>query len=140
MIDAQTAPYGAFVLRVTVGIALLAHAYLKIAVFTIPGTVGFFESLGYPGFLAYLTILAELVGGIALILGVGVRVVALATLPILLGAIHAHWGAGWFFVNEGGGWEYPAFWAAAHVAIAALGAGAFAVKLPVLEKALGRFA
>lgn len=32
-------------------------------------------------------------------------------IPILLGSIYApHGAAGFFFSNEGGGWEFPAFW------------------------------
>ena len=65
-----TTDTAALVLRVTSGVAFLAHGWLKVSVFTILGTVGFFESLGLPGFLAYLVILGELGGGLALILGV----------------------------------------------------------------------
>jgi hypothetical protein len=49
MIDFKTAPYAALILRVSTGFMLLAHGLLKVFVFTIPGTVGFFESLGFPG-------------------------------------------------------------------------------------------
>ena len=140
MIDQNTAPYAAFLLRVTSGVLLIAHGLLKVFVFTIPGTVGFFESLGFPGFFAYLTILAELGGGSALILGIAVRFVALATVPVMLGAVSVHAGNGWLFSSEGGGWEFPAFWAAAQVTIALLGRGAFALKLPALDSALGKYA
>ena len=140
MIDQNTAPYAAFLLRVTSGVLLIAHGLLKVFVFTIPGTVGFFESLGFPGFFAYLTILAELGGGAALILGIAVRFVALATVPVMLGAVSVHVGNGWLFSSEGGGWEFPAFWAAAQVTIALLGRGAFALKLPALDSALGKYA
>lgn len=140
MIDQTTAPYAALALRITTGTAFLAHGLLKLLVFTIPGTVGFFESLGLPGIFAYLTILAEIGGGTALILGVATRLVSLAVLPVLLGAVWAHSGAGWLFSNEGGGWEFPLFWAAAQASLALLGNGAFALKLPVVDRALGQFA
>lgn len=140
MIDQTTAPYAALALRIATGTAFLAHGLLKLLVFTIPGTVGFFESLGLPGIFAYLTIIAEIGGGMALILGVATRVVSLAVLPVLLGAVWVHSGAGWLFSNEGGGWEFPLFWAAAQAALALLGNGAFALKLPVVDKALGQFA
>jgi putative oxidoreductase len=49
----------------------IAHSlYLKVVVFTVPGTVQFFESLGLPGFSAYAFIAAEVIGGTALALGV----------------------------------------------------------------------
>jgi putative oxidoreductase len=120
--------YAALILRVSSGALFIAHGLLKVFVFTIPGTVGFFESLGLPGVLAYLTIVAELGGGLALILGVATRAVSLALIPVLLGATWAHGGNGWTFSNEGGGWEFPLFWAIVQGAIALLGSGAYALK------------
>lgn len=137
MIDTKTAPYAALVLRVTLGVALLAHAGLKVFVFTIPGTVGFFESIGYPGFFAYVVILAEAGGGAALILGAYTRLAALALIPVLIGATLQHAGNGWLFTNEGGGWEFPAFWTMTLVVQALLGPGAHALRLP-LPKPLPR--
>lgn len=125
----SNADYAALLLRVGTGVLFLAHAGLKIFVFTPAGTAAFFESLGFPGALAYLVILAELVGGVALIAGIWTRWVSLALIPILLGSIYApHGAAGFFFDSEGGGWEFPAFWAIALVALALLGDGAHAVR------------
>lgn len=133
MIDSKTAPYAALVLRIALGVMFLAHGLLlKVFIFTVPGTVGFFESIGLPGFFAYLTILAEVAGGIALILGIQVRLVALGVLPVLLGAVWFHAGNGWVFSAEGGGWEYPLFLIVATAVQALLGAGAYAVKVPAL--------
>jgi len=118
----------AFLLRVSMGVLFLAHAGLKLFVFTPAGTAGFFESLGLPGLLAYVVIIAELAGGVALVLGVWTRTVSLALLPILLGSIYTpHGAAGFFFSNEGGGWEFPAFSAVALLVQALLGNGAFAL-------------
>ena len=130
LIDGVTnADLAATVLRVSMGILFLAHAGLKLFIFTPAGTVGYFASLGLPGPLAYLVIAAELFGGIALILGVYSRWVSLALVPILLGSIYVpHGAAGFFFSNEGGGWEFPAFWAVTLVVQALLGDGAFALK------------
>ena len=129
MIDTRTAPYAATALRAVLGILFLAHAGLKLFVFTPAGTAQFFAGLGLPGPLAYLVILAEVLGGIALIAGIYSRVVALALIPILLGAIvFVHGPAGFFFNNPNGGWEYLAFWIAALVAQALLGDGALAVR------------
>lgn len=133
MIDSRTAPYAALVLRVALGVMFLAHSlYLKVFVFTVPGTVGFFESLGLPAAAAYLTLLAEIGGGIALILGFQTRLVALAVIPVLLGATWVHAGNGWVFSNQGGGWEYPLFLVVAAAVQALLGSGAYAVKGPAL--------
>ncbi|QQP87495.1 DoxX family protein [Skermanella sp. TT6] len=128
------ADYAALVLRVSLGILFLAHAGLKIFTFTIPGTVQFFETIGYPGFFAYLVILGELGGGLALILGAWTRMVAIALLPIMIGATLQHLPNGWMFGSTGGGWEFPAFWTVTLVVQALLGAGAHALKP---EKLLG---
>ncbi|MEM6639529.1 MAG: DoxX family protein [Pseudomonadota bacterium] len=123
-----SAAYAALLLRVTSGVLFIAHGLLKVLVFTVPGTVGFFESVGFPGFLAYLTIAAEIGGGAALIAGVGTRWVSLALIPVLLGATYVHAGNGWLFSSEGGGFEFPLFWAAVLGAGALLGDGAYALK------------
>src|SRR3989304_8905081 len=78
MLDSRTAPYAALVLRLALGVMFIAHALLKYSVFTLPGTVKFFESLGLPGPLAYLTFGAELIGGVLVLLGLGPRDAAAA--------------------------------------------------------------
>lgn len=129
MIDGRTAPYGALLLRVILAAFFFAHAGLKIFVFTPGGTAQFFQSLGLPGPLAYLVILGEVVGGIALLLGVWTRAVALFLIPIPLGAIiMVHGKAGFYFDNPHGGWEYPAFWTFALVVLALVGDGAHALR------------
>src|SRR5690606_24992483 len=123
------ADLAATILRVSMGVLFLAHAGLKLFIFTPAGTVGYFASLGLPGPLAYLVIAAELFGGLALILGVQTRWVSLALVPILLGSIYVpHGAAGFIFSNEGGGWEFPAFWAVTLLVQALLGDGAYALK------------
>ncbi|CUH82595.1 DoxX family protein [Tropicibacter naphthalenivorans] len=136
----QSSDYAATLLRLTSGALFLAHGLLKVNVFTIPGTVGYFESLGLPGFLAYLTIIAEIGGGLALILGVATRLVSLALIPVLLGATWVHAGNGWLFSATGGGWEFTVFWTVVQVALVFLGAGAFALRIPALQRSLGQFA
>ncbi len=139
MIDTRTAPYAALALRVSLGVMFIAHALLKLFVFTLPGTVQYFQSLGLPGVLAYVTFGAELVGGLLLILGVQTRAVAAALIPILLGATWAHAGNGngWLFSAPNGGWEYPAFWTVTLAVQALLGAGAYALdnrRVPALPR------
>ncbi len=78
-----------------------------------------------------------MIGAVALIAGIWARLAALALAPILLGAIATVHGAnGWLFSNTGGGWEYPAFWAAGLVALALVGDGAWAlVPTPAFPRA-----
>ena len=128
MINQRTAPYAALVLRVTLGVMFIAHSLvLKYFMYTLPGTAQFFESIGLPGALAYLTFWAELLGGIALVAGIATRWVSLALIPILVGATWVHLGNGWVFSGANGGWEYPVFLIAVSLVQALLGDGAFAV-------------
>jgi putative oxidoreductase len=120
--------YGAFLLRVTLGVMFIAHALLKYFVFTLPGTAQFFGSLGLPPALGYFTFAAELVGGVLLLLGVHARYVSLGLVPILLGATWAHAGNGWVFSGANGGWEYPAFLTLAALVQFLVGDGAFALR------------
>ena len=130
MIDSRTAPYAALLLRVSLGLLFLAHAGLKFFVFTPAGTAKFFDSVGLPPALAYVTIAVEVLGGVALILGLWTRIAAIVVLPILLGAIFTvHGSAGFFFTNAHGGWEYPAFWSVALIVQALLGDGAYALRV-----------
>jgi putative oxidoreductase len=128
MIDTRLAPYGAFAIRAALGVMFIAHAYLKIAVFTVPGFAGFLTQTGFPAFLAWPIILAELIGGIAILLGVYGRAVSVALLPVLLGAVMVHAPNGWLFNAPNGGWEYPAFLAIAAIAHVLIGDGAWALK------------
>lgn len=127
MINQSTAPFAALLLRVALGVMFIAHALLKIVVFTVPGTVQFFESVGLPAFSAYVVIAAELAAGALLIAGFATRGVALATIPILLGAAWVHLPNGWVFNAQGGGWEYPVFLATAAFVQFLLGDGAYAL-------------
>jgi putative oxidoreductase len=121
-------PYGALLLRLSLGTLFLAHGLLKLLVFKPAGTAAYFRSLGLPGFVGYLTIAAELGGGTLLILGIATSLVAVALVPLLLGTIVlVHGAKGWPFANEGGGWEFPAFWAVALIVQALLGSGAYSL-------------
>ena len=126
MEDSPRIDLAALLLRTALGIMFVAHALLKYIVFTPAGTVQFFQSIGLPGPLAYVTIAVEFVGGLMLIFGVYTRAVAFALLPVLLGAAWAHSGNGWLFTSPKGGWEYPVFLAAAGIAVGLLGGGRFA--------------
>jgi putative oxidoreductase len=124
----NTTPYAALMLRLALGTMFIAHALLKILVFTPAGTAGFFASLGVPGWLAYPVMGLELLGGLMLLAGIQVRAVAVALLPVLIGSIVlVHAGNGWLFSNEHGGWEYPLFLTVATMVQALLGGGAYSI-------------
>jgi putative oxidoreductase len=122
-------PAAISLLRIALGTMFLAHSVvLKLFVFTLPGTALFFESIGLPAWLAYAVFAAEAVGGLMLVLGIQTRWVALALVPVLLGASWTHLGNGWVFNAPGGGWEYPLYLTVLAVAQAMLGVGAWALR------------
>lgn len=128
MSRSELIPYGALLLRIALGTLFLAHGLLKLLVHKPAGTAAYFRSLGLPGFVGYLTMTAEIGGGVLLMLGVATSLVAFALVPLILGTIvMVHGAKGWMFTNEGGGWEYPAFWAVALVVQALLGSGTYSL-------------
>jgi putative oxidoreductase len=125
MVDNRSAPYALLLLRVILGILFFIHAGTKLFVIGPDNVAGFFASLGYPSWLAYVTIAWEIVGGIALVLGVWPRLAAIAMVPVLIGAIiSVHGPAGFLFTNPHGGWEYPGLWVIGLLVIALAGDGA----------------
>ncbi|SFT72681.1 DoxX family protein [Paraburkholderia aspalathi] len=126
--DASNRQWGITLLRVSLGVMWIAHAMLKLLVFTLPGTATYFESVGFPGFLAYPTFAMELVGGTALILGLYARQFALILTPLMLCAASVHFHNGWVHTSPGGGWEYPIFLAVSQIALWLMGDGALATR------------
>ena len=77
---------GIVILRVVLGLIFFVHGLSKFQG-GITNTVGFFDSIGIPGFMAYVIALIELIGGIALVLGIGTQIVSVLFAVIMLGAI-----------------------------------------------------
>ena len=75
-----------FLLRIVLGISFFVHGLVKFQG-GIGNIAGWFDSMGIPGFLAYVVGTIELVGGIALILGLGTRIVSALLAIIMIGAI-----------------------------------------------------
>ncbi|MDE5414078.1 DoxX family protein [Alkalihalobacterium chitinilyticum] len=78
--------FGAFILRVVLGLIFFIHGLDKFQG-GMAHTVSFFESVGLPGFLAYVVASIELAGGMALLVGIGTRVVSILFAIIMIGAI-----------------------------------------------------
>jgi putative oxidoreductase len=130
MIDTKTAPYGALLLRVSVGILFILHGvYLKAFVFGMANAGKFFVMMGLPDWFAWLVMLYETLGGLALIFGIYARWVALFLgIHLVVAAYLGHADNGWLFSNEGGGYEFPVFWAIACFVLVLLGGGAHSLK------------
>ncbi|MDQ1002746.1 putative oxidoreductase [Neobacillus niacini] len=77
---------GAFILRVMLGITFFIHGLDKFQG-GIENTAGWFSSIGLPSFLAYAVGGIELIGGLAVIAGLGTRIISTLFAVIMLGAI-----------------------------------------------------
>lgn len=119
--------WGTTLLRVVVGTIFVAHGAQKLFQFTPAGLAGFFESVGIPlaAANAYLVIGVELIGGLAMIAGLGTRVVALlfaGVMTVAFATVHFPHG---FFLPEG--YEFVLALFAASVTLALQGPGALAL-------------
>ena len=124
-------PYGALVLRVVLGAVYLAHAYLALVVMGPAKAVEYQRAMHIPlpEIGVWYLIVAHGLGGILLVLGLMVRWVALANIPIMAGALWlVHLKQGFFIVDGRIGYEYALVLLGATVAQALLGAGAFTLK------------
>jgi putative oxidoreductase len=130
MIDQRLAPYGALLLRVSMGVLFILHGvYLKAMVFGMAGAGKYFASLGLPDWFAWVVMLYETIGGLMLIFGVYPRWVAIFLgVHLLFAAYLGHGANGWNFTNKGGGYEFPVFWGVACFALALVGSGANALR------------
>jgi putative oxidoreductase len=117
----------ALINRVALGTMFIAHGLLKVIVFTLPEAVKFFDSVGFPGWTAYLVTFGEILGGAAIVLGIRTRWFVAALIPVLLGTLWVHGGNGWVFNSPNGGWEYSAMLIVMCIVQILLGDGAFAL-------------
>ena len=116
------------ILRIVTGFLFAAHGWQKFNEFTIAGTQAAFAQMGVPAANVAAPVIAtlELVGGIALILGVLTRVFAALLAVNMLGALFlVHAPAGIFAAT--GGYELVLILAAAALALAFVGAGKVSV-------------
>lgn len=127
-IDRDLAPYGAFLLRISLGIMWIAHAGLKFFVFGIAGFAGWLEAQGLPPIFAWPVPLMETALGLAIVFGIYSRHAAILLLPVLAVATTTHIGNGWVFSAPNGGWEYPVFLIVAQIGHILIGEGAFAAR------------
>lgn len=118
---------GTLILRIVLGITFFVHGLSKFQT-GLGNVAGFFESMGLPGFLAYIVATIELVGGIALIIGLGTRIFSLLLGLIMIGAIITVKGAAGFMGNgKSAGYELDLALLAMSVFLALCGSGMFAL-------------
>lgn len=136
--SARRSDYGLLVLRVVIGVIFIAHGYLKFFTMGMGGTIGFMTQIGVPAptLVAWLVVFAELVGGVALILGI-------FTLPFGLALSVDVGGAIWYAKRGGGllapkGFELELALLAAALAIALAGPGALSLRNALRRKRPGQ--
>lgn len=126
--DTSLQQWAILILRIAVGVVFAAHGGQKLFMMGFDGVADFFGMLGIPlPMVAAIGVtLVELVGGIALILGLGTRYVAgLLTLDMLVALVLVHLPNG-IFVSEGG-YELVLVLAAAALFFSLSGPGAWSV-------------
>ena len=120
-------------IRIAVGVIMIAHGYQKVFTYGLAGVSGGFAQMGIPmaNIVGPLVALVELLGGIALIIGLLTRLAALGLAIDMLGAILlVHFKNGFFLPN---GYEFAFINLLACLALVAAGAGDFSV-----DAAIGR--
>lgn len=119
---------GLLLIRIAVGVIFISHGWDKLM--NIEGTAGFFVSLGIPmaEVFAWVVALVELLGGLALVLGLGVQLVGLLLAGVMLVAIcSAKWPAGATFMESFGKSEYEIVLLFCNLAFLFAGAGKYAL-------------
>ncbi|GLB59589.1 DoxX family protein [Cytobacillus sp. NCCP-133] len=117
---------GTFLLRVVLGLTFFVHGIVKF-LGGIENIAGWFTSIGLPGFLAVVVAGVELVGGIALVLGLFSRVVSAVFILLMAGAIIKVKLAGGFLGNGTAGYELDLALLAMSASIAMTGSKLFAL-------------
>ena len=119
--------WGTTLLRVAVGIIFVGHGAQKLFQMTPTGLAGFFAQVGipFPELNAYFVIAVELLGGLAMIAGLGTRTLGALFAAIMVVAIATVHGTHGFFLPNG--YEYNLVLLAGSVSLVLQGAGAFAV-------------
>lgn len=129
-------------LRLCLGLTMAAHGFNKFfAGGRIPGTAGWFDSIGMrPGWLhARLAAFVEVAAGLAMAVGLLTPLAAAGFVALMLVAgWTVHRGNGFFIVGQG--WEYNLVLAVAAIAVAALGAGRYSLDALLGWSWLGRAA
>lgn len=117
--------YGMLTLRVCIGLAMLPYGLSKIGFMgqgSVSGTVQFMSGMGIPAIIAYLVILAETVGCVALILGFCTRFCAASLAVVMAGAVYFMFGNGYMM-----GYATPLLFLIAYIPLVINGAGAYSM-------------
>lgn len=136
--------YAPLILRMILGSVVLMHGVQKLfgwfGGFGFSKTMSFFtDSVGVPWIMGFLVILFETVGAIALIAGIGTRIVSFFYTILPLGMIFTtHFKHGffmnWFGNLKGEGYEYFILWIGMALALFIWGGGKYAIDAIIAGK------
>jgi putative oxidoreductase len=134
----QPISLAAITLRILLGLVVFPHGAQKLfgwfGGYGFTGTMQYFTgTVGLPWIIGFLVIMLESIGAIALIAGLGTRLIA-ATYIILAAGIaftsHIQYGffSNWFGNQKGEGYEYFLLWMGMSIALLLIGGGQYAVE------------
>ncbi len=118
---------GLLSIRIGLAAVFIVHGAMKLA--DVTATMAGFDAMGLPSWLGVVVGIIELLGGVAMLLGMYVKYAGYALAAVMIGAIlSVKWKMG--FV---GGWEFDFILLAASLGLAWTGAGKYAVKEPKMK-------
>ncbi|MFJ7952885.1 DoxX family protein [Lysinibacillus sp. NPDC096418] len=125
---------GSTILRVVLGLIFAAHGLQKFQG-GISNIAGYFDSIGIPGFMAYLVAIIELIGGIAIILGFATRLVgALLTIVMVVAIFTAKLSVGFIGADGLAGYEFDLALGAIALYFALSGASDYSLDAKLFNK------
>ena len=136
--------WAGLILRVTLGIVMFPHGAQKLlgwyGGFGFDGTMGFFtQTMGLPWIIAFLVIIGESFGSVALLAGFLTRFTAASLAVIMLGAtsiVHLPNGffMNWFGKQQGEGYEYHLLVIGIAAALVITGAGRWSIDREIADR------
>ena len=128
---------GLLILRLALGAVFIAHGAQKVLAWWggrgIEGFVGHVVQMGFPAWMGYLAAYTELIGGIAIILGLLTRIAGLGLVSTMAVAIWKVHGVHGLFLNgmcepgRGNGYEYAMVLLAMSLCLVFTGAGKISI-------------
>ncbi|MFC0298635.1 DoxX family protein [Geobacillus jurassicus] len=130
---AQKYEWALLILRVVLGVTFLIHGIAKFQM-GLGNVAGWFESIGVAGFFGYVVAFIELIGGMALILGLGTRIISALLAFVMFGAIFTvKLSAGFLGNGQTAGYELDVALLSVAVALCLSGSRLFALDNKLFE-------
>ncbi|KIL74506.1 DoxX family protein [Bacillus badius] len=119
--------WSALILRVVLGVSFFVHGLAKFQG-GLENSAGWFDSIGLPGFLAYGVAFLEAAGGIALVIGLGTKVLSTLFALLMIGAmVKVKLAAGFLGDGQSAGYELDLAFLAMAVSLVLTGSKLYSV-------------